>query len=144
MVAVLHSGGWGQATSDEALLFVAEAAGVYTWNAFLYTSGRFADANLETAPPPAGLLYTVFDDAIYQVQSNGFTRRLVDNRAAATPNLLISPDGRWAAFLNDDRQLWVINTFTGDRQQLAADVTLSGTLAWADAGNLFVGVWLTP
>ena len=48
VVAVLHSYGWGHNGADDALLFVVEKEGAYAWSAFLYTSGRFADANLET------------------------------------------------------------------------------------------------
>ena len=144
MVAALFSTGWGQSTSDEAILFVVEKDGVYTWSAFLYTNGRFADANLSLVVPPVGLIYSVAGDGIYQIQPDGFHRQLLDAQTAAIPNLKVSPDGRQSAYLNDERQLWLINNDTGDQQQLAGDVNLSYYLAWGDNSNLFVGVWLDP
>jgi len=144
IVAALHSMGWGQSASDEAILFVAETDGQFTWHAFLYTGGRFVDANLGVGPAPVGLIYTIPDRGLYQIQLDGQHRQLLDGRTANTPNLEISPDGCSAAYLTDDRQLWLIDTTTLDQQQLAADYDLSNYLAWGDSNTLFIGVWLTP
>ncbi|NJN54345.1 MAG: hypothetical protein HC804_06035 [Anaerolineae bacterium] len=52
VVAALHSTGWGQSTSDEAVLIVTEENDRYFWTGFLYTNGRFADANLGAVAAP--------------------------------------------------------------------------------------------
>lgn len=144
VIAVLHSGGWGQSTADEALLFVTEDDGRYAWSAFLYTNGRFVDANLETITAPAGLIYIIWGQGIYQVRANGFHRQIVDGEAVNLPNLKVSPDGRYAAYLTDERQLWLIDNSTGHREQLAVDNNLSPFLMWANNATLFTGVWLDP
>ncbi len=144
IVASLHSSGWGQSTSDDAILFVAEIDGRYTWHAFLYTTGRFADANLPTTSAPAGLIYSIYGQGIYQVQADGQHRQLLDNQTASIPNLKISPDGRYSAYLTEDRQLWLINNASGDQQQIAADYNFSYYLIWGNSNTLFGGVWLTP
>ncbi len=144
VAAVLHSSGWGQSTSDDALLFVTEVDGRYFWSAFLYTNGRFADANLGMTAAPAGLIYIVWNEGIYQVQADGFHRQIADAATASIPNLKVSPDGRTIAYFNDDQELWLINNATGNQQQLAGDVTLSGYLLWGDNDTLFTGVWLDP
>ena len=144
VVAVLHSRGWGQSPRDEAILFVTEHDGRYTWSAFLYTNGRFVDANFKVAAAPVGLIYHIAADGLYQIQANGEHRQLLDAATAHIPNLQIAPDGRHAAYLNDERQLWLIDTATGTQQQLASDYDLSGFLLWGNSQTLFVGVWLNP
>ncbi len=144
VAAVLHSTGWGQSIMDDALLFVTEADGRYTWSAFLYTNGRFADANLGMTAAPAGLIYIVWGEGIYQVQTDGSHRQIADAATANIPNLRVSPDGRYIAYFNDAQELWLINNVTGDQQQLAGDVTLSGYLLWGDNDTLLTGVWLEP
>ena len=144
MVAALHSSGWGQSAADDAILFVIEKDGAYSWNAFLYTNGRFADANLDLIAAPVGLIYIVWGEGIYQVQTDGSHRQIADAATASIPNLMVSPDGRYIAYLNDAQELWLINNATGDQQQLAAGVTLSGYLLWGDSDTLFTGVWLDP
>ncbi|MCA9953050.1 MAG: hypothetical protein KDE48_25555, partial [Anaerolineales bacterium] len=133
MVAALHSSGWGQSTGDDAILFVVEKDGVYSWSAFLYTNGRFADANLGLTAAPAGLIYIVWNEGIYQVQADGSHRQIADAATASIPNLRVSPDGHYIAYFNEAQELWLINNATGDQQQLAAGVTLSGYLLWGDS-----------
>lgn len=143
VAAVLHSSGWGQSIMDDALLFVSEVDGRYTWRAFLYTNGRFADANLETTAAPAGLIYIVWNEGIYQVQADGSHRQIADAATAGIPNLRVSQNGRYTAYLTlEDNKLWLIDNTTGEQQPLAADVTLSGYLLWGDNDTLFTGVWL--
>ena len=144
IVAALHSSGWGQSTSDDVILFVAEEDGHYFWHGFLYTSGRFADANLGSVAPPVGLIYRAAENGIVQIQTDGSHRQLFDEQTANIPNLQVAPDGRHAAYLNEERQLSVIDSVTGEQQQLAADFNLSNYLAWGDAHNLLLGVWLDP
>jgi Tol biopolymer transport system component len=143
IVAALHSSGWGESSIDDAILFVAEVDGTYSWYAFLYTNGRFADANLNAATAPVGLIYSNMDQGLFQVQVDGNHRLLLDAETANVANLKISPDGRFAAYLNEQGQLWVINTLTGDQQQLAADYTLSPYLAWGDSATILTGVWFS-
>lgn len=54
VVAALHSTGWGESGTDEAILFVTEENGTYSWSAFLYTFGSFEQSenpmNEETIP----------------------------------------------------------------------------------------------
>ena len=145
VATILHSSGWGQSASDEALLFVVEADGRYTWSAFLYTNGSFAAASMDAVIAPIGLIYIVWNEGIYQVQADGEHRQIADADTANIPNLRVSPDGRYTAYLTlEDNKLWLINNTTGDQQQLAADVTLSGYLLWGDNDTLFTGVWLDP
>ena len=144
VVAALHSTGWGQSISDEAILFVTEQDGRYTWSGFLYANGRFADANLGGVSAPVGLIYLIWSNGLYQIQPNGQHRQLLDAEQVSIPNLRISPDGRYAAYTNDQQQLWVISTATGNQQQFAADVTPSGYVQWGDKNTLFVGIWLDP
>jgi Tol biopolymer transport system component len=144
VVAALHSTGWGQSASDEAILFITEQDGRYVWSAFLYTTGPFADASPSTVAAPVGLIYTITDNGLYQVQPDGQPRQLLDAQTANTPNLRVAPDGRHAAYINDEQQLWLIDTATGEQQQLAADFTTSGYLSWGDKDTLFVGIWLDP
>ncbi|MCB8945356.1 MAG: hypothetical protein H6658_16535 [Ardenticatenaceae bacterium] len=144
VVAALHSIGWGQSASDEAILFITEEADRYAWSGFLYTNGRFADANLSTAAIPVGLIYSFYDLGLYQMQRDGQVIQLLDAETANTPNLALSPDGRYAAYINDQQQLWLINTATQAQQQYAADYTPSGYLLWGDNDTLFVGIWLDP
>ncbi len=143
-VTALHTTGWGQSLGDDAVLFITDTGSGYEWSAFLYTNGRFADTYLPAVPPPAGLLYSVFNEGAFEVLPGGEIRRLLDAETAATPNLRLSPDGRHAAYLTDDRRLWRIDTTTGEQQQLAADLNLSYFLMWADADTLFTGVWFSP
>ena len=144
VVAALHSTGWGQSAGDEAILFITEQDGRYVWSAFLYTTGPFADASPSTVAAPVGLIYTIIDNGLYQVQPDGQPRQLLDAQTANTPNLRVAPDGRHAAYINDEQQLWLIDTASGDQQQLAADFTTSGYLSWGDKDTLFVGIWLDP
>jgi hypothetical protein len=65
VVAALHSTGWGQSTSDEAILFVTEEDGRFVWSGFLYHNGRFADAALGTVAAPVGLIYTIINDGLF-------------------------------------------------------------------------------
>ncbi len=140
----LHSSGWGPSGSDEAILFLIDENGQYRWSAFLYTSGRFADARLGRVAAPVGLIYRPVDGGVYQIQFDGQHRQLLDAEDGMLPNLRISPDGRFAAYLTDDRHLWLIDTGSGERRRLAAEYNLSTYLAWADNDTLFAGVWLSP
>ncbi|MDX1418161.1 MAG: hypothetical protein R3293_28435, partial [Candidatus Promineifilaceae bacterium] len=144
VVAALHSAGWGESADDEAILFVVEDGGQYAWSAFLYTSGSFAESGNGAVSAPVGLIYRAVDDGYYQIQADGEHRQLLDEQNASIPNLQISPDGRHAAYLDDERQLWLVNTITGDQRQLASDLDLSYFLMWADNNTLFTGVWLDP
>ena len=145
VVAALHSTGWGQSISDEAVLFVTEADGRYTWSGFLYTNGRFADANLGTVAAPVGLIYINWQNGLYQIQPDGQHRQLLNTQDVTIPNFRVAPDGRHVTYVNDEqKQLWVIDTTTGERQQYAADLTPSGYLQWGDKNTLFVGIWLDP
>lgn len=144
VVAVLHSSGWGHNYTDDAILFVTEEDGRYSWSAFLYTNGRFADANLEMATSPVGLIYIVWGNAIYQVQTDGSHYQIANTETANIPNLKVSPDGHYAAYLTDDRQLWLIDNATGAQEQLASESNLSYFLMWGDNSTLFTGVWLDP
>lgn len=144
VVAALHSTGWGQSTNDEAILFVVEEDGRYIWSAFLYTNGSFAESGNGAVSAPVGIIYRTPDDGYFQVQPDGEHRQLLDEQAARIPSLQISPNGRHAAYLDDQRHLWLINTVSGEQQQLASDVDLSNFLAWGDAKTLLTGVWLDP
>lgn len=144
IAAALHSSGWGQSMSDDAILFVAEEDGRYYWHAFLYTNGRFADASLTTVVPPGGLIYRAFENGILQIQADGTPGKLFDEQTALLPNLQVSPDGKHAAYINEERQLWLIDSVTGDQQQLAAGFDLNPFFVWGDAGNILMGVWLDP
>ena len=144
VVAVLHSNGWGQSTADDAILFVTEENGRYFWSAFLYTNGRFADANLQTTTAPVGLTYIIWGEGIYQIQADGSHRQIADTETANIPNLKVSPNGRFAAYLSDDRQLWLIDNSSGEQTQLAGESNLSNFLMWGDNTTLFTGVWFDP
>ena len=145
VVAALHSTGWGQSTSDEAILFITEENGRYRWSAFLYTNGRFADMYLETVSMPIGTIFSIYEEGYYQIQADLSTRQLLDAETASIPNILISPDGRHAAYLTlDDNKLWLVDTTTGLQEQVAADTNLSGFLMWGSNNVLFTGVWLDP
>jgi hypothetical protein len=50
VAAALHSSGWGPEAMDEAISFVAEKDGRYSWAAFLYTSGSFAQTTNDMFP----------------------------------------------------------------------------------------------
>lgn len=145
VAAVLHSSGWGgQSENDDAILFVSEQDGRYVWSALLYTNGRFADASLGTAAAPVGLIYSVSEDGIYQIQADGSPRQLFDVATAVTPNLRVAPDGRHAAYLDDARRLWLVDSAGGEAQQIAPDVNFSYFMLWGDERTLLAGVWLTP
>lgn len=143
VAAVLHSSGWGPGATDDALLFVTESDGRYAWSAFLYTNGRFADANLDPISAPIGANYIVWGEGIYQIQADGTHRQIATADTANIPNLRLSPDGRYTAYFNDDRQLWLLNNRNGQEQQLAAEHNLSGYLMWGNNNTLFTGVWLS-
>lgn len=145
LVAALHSTGWEQATASEAILFITEENGRYAWSAFLYTNGRFADMYLQSVPAPVGTIYSIYGEGYYQIQADGSARQLLDAETASTPNILISPDGRHAAYLTlDGNKLWLVDTDTGLQEQVAADTNLSGFLMWGSNDTLFTGVWLDP
>ncbi|MCA9987882.1 MAG: hypothetical protein KDE59_26415 [Anaerolineales bacterium] len=143
IAAVLHTTGWEQSMSSEAFLYVAEVDGAYVWYGLLYTSGRFADAYLDRVPAPAGLIYLLFDEGIYQVNGAGETEQLW----GAAPSMVwprLAPDGAHAAYLDADGHLWLLTAGADEPEQLAADYTLAGLLEWGDSQTLFIGVWLDP
>ncbi|MDX1415505.1 MAG: hypothetical protein R3293_15025 [Candidatus Promineifilaceae bacterium] len=144
VAAVLHSSGWGQSAGDDALLFITDEDGQYHWSAFLYTTGRFADAYLEVVPPPAGLITIIWNEGVYRIEPDGSQQELFDQTVAETPNIRVSPDGRYAAYLTDNNELWLVDGSTGQQEQLAAERSLSGFLMWGSDTVLFTGVWLDP
>lgn len=144
VAAVLHTTGWGQSTSDEAILFVTNVDGRFVWHGFLYTSGRFADANLNITTAPAGLIYRTPEDGTFQVLANGGRHRLLDGATTEAPNLLLAPDGRFAIYNDDVSQLWLVTVATGAQEPIGSGVTPSLFKIWGNETNLLFGVWLDP
>lgn len=142
IAAFVHSTGWGESGSQEALLIVVEEDGRFSWQGFLYTEGSFAQPALTDIAPPVGLIYRTVGDGIYQIQSNGQPVQLYYETLVNATNFTLSPDGRFAAYLDDANQLWLIDAATLEMTQISGSSTVATILSWGDANTLFVGIWL--
>lgn len=142
IAAFVHSTGWGDSGSQEALLIVVEADGRFQWQGFLYTVGSFAQPALADIAPPVGLIYRKVDDGIYQIQSNGKPVQLYYEALVNATNFTLSPDGRFAAYLDDAHQLWLIDGATLEMSPISEGSAVPTILGWGDADTLFVGTWL--
>lgn len=95
-----------------------------------------------TQTAPAGLIYKLSSDGIFQIQPDGQHRQLFDSQTAAISNLQVSPNGRYAAYVNDDQQLWLLSSETGMQTQLADSYNVTHFLLWGDNSTLLFGIWL--
>lgn len=141
IAAFVHSTGWGDSGSQEALLIVVEADGRFQWQGFLYTVGSFAQPALADIAPPV-VIYRKVDDGIYQIQSNGKPVQLYYEALVNATNFTLSPDGRFAAYLDDAHQLWLIDGATLEMSPISEGSAVPTILGWGDADTLFVGTWL--
>lgn len=144
VAAVLHSTGWGAEGADEAILYVTEEDGRFVWSAFLYNFGPFQSAETTLVFPPIGTIYRTAD-GISQIQADGEPQQLLDAETAGQNGLAMSPNGRYAAYFNEQNQLMLLDTTSGEAQQLGAEFTFStGILIWGDSETLLTGIWLDP
>lgn len=98
VVAVLHSTGWGPSATDEAILFVVEEDGQYSWTAFLYTNGAFAEPVAEMFPymkTDVALILALQDVVMYSGPGETYDEigGVFDGQQAAVTGQ--SPDGGW-------------------------------------------------
>ncbi|MCA9931904.1 MAG: PD40 domain-containing protein [Anaerolineales bacterium] len=98
-----------------------------------------SDQAPDTVSAPVGLIYSVFEEGLFLIDLDGTLRRLSDKYLA-----LPSPDGRFAAHMTADNELFLIDTATGSEEQIGSGVDLSGFFSWGDRDTLLVGVWLDP
>lgn len=138
----VHSTGWGDSGSQEVLLVVVEKDGRFLWQGFLYTNGPFVQPQLAVVQPPVGLIYRAVSDGIYQIQSDGQPVQLYYEALANATNFTLSPDGRFAAYLDDAHQLWLINGATLEMSPISEGSTVPAILGWGNANTLLVGTWL--
>ena len=120
MVAALHSNGWGENGSDEAILFIVEEDGQYSWYAFLYTAGAFADAYTagEVIETEVEFVIAVQDVTMYDGPGENFNEigGIFDGQTAKVTGQF-SENGWWRVICPDDTigDCWVTNDtdFTG-------------------------------
>ncbi|HSH05172.1 MAG TPA: hypothetical protein VLL52_21840 [Anaerolineae bacterium] len=146
VAAALLSRGWGPNGADEAILFITEQdGGGYAWRALMYTNGAFGQ-DLGMLAAPVGLIYQKPAGGIYQIQDGGKHVVLLTGEALASKpgGVRVTPDGRRAAYLTDERQLWVIDTATGEEKRVAAEHELARFFTWGSSEVLLTGVWTSP
>ena len=93
---------------------------------------------LPPVTPPAGLVYRA-PDGLWRVGAGG-QPQLLTERANALP----APDAAHAVYMDDEREVWLINLADGSERPVAEGVPFSRLYQWGDARTLLVGVWLAP
>ncbi|HSH03791.1 MAG TPA: hypothetical protein VLL52_14850 [Anaerolineae bacterium] len=91
-----------------------------------------------------GLVYQMIGGGFYQIGADGEHRQLLDEQMGRMPSLLLSPSGKQAAYLDANRQLWLVDLALGEQKTLGTEFNLSDFLMWGDDRFLLVGVWLDP
>lgn len=87
-------------------------------------------------PAPAGLVLRN-EEGLWQVDAAGDLQPLTPYGAAQ-----LSPDGRYAARLDGESQLWILNLATGsESRRTLLDAQPLGYFSWIDNERLLLGVW---
>jgi hypothetical protein len=112
--AALHSSGWGEDGTDDAILFIVEEDGQYSWFAFLYTFGAFADANQvgEVIETDVAYIMAMQDVTMYDGPNESFNviGGVADGQTALVTGQF-SENGWWRVICPDDTigDCWVTN-----------------------------------
>jgi hypothetical protein len=114
MVAALHSSGWGESGTDEAILFVVEEENQYSWYAFLYTVGPFAglEPQGEVIDTDVEFIIAVQDVVMYDGPGENFNEigGIFEGQTAKVTGQY-STNGWWRVICPDDTigDCWVSN-----------------------------------
>ncbi len=114
LAAALHTNGWGQDGSDDAILFIVEEEGQFSWFAFLYTAGTFADANTvgEVIETEVEFIIAIQDVTMYDGPGENFNEigGIFDGQTAKVTGQF-SENGWWRVICPDDTvgDCWVTN-----------------------------------
>ncbi len=143
----VHSAGWGEHGYNEAILVIYEQDGRYVWQDFVFNwlrFGEFAGYDREVNAPRT-LIYLDADlDEVRRGYFRGQSEQILDWETTQLPNIRVAPDGQHAAWITDDGQLWLLDTASGERRPLGAELRFAPHLHWGNSRTLLAGVWSTP